>query len=105
MRREDNIFKNVDWALIGLYLLLVVMGWLNIYASVFNEEHQSITDLTQKYGKQLIWIVSSLIIAFTIFLLDEKFYTAFAYPIYVLSMISLVLVLFFGHEVSGSKSR
>jgi rod shape determining protein RodA len=104
MRRQDSLFRNADWGLVSLYLILVLMGWLNIYASVYNEEHQSISDLSQKYGKQLIWIISSLLIAFIIFVIDEKFYTAFAYPLYGVSLVSLILVLFLGTEVSGSKS-
>ena len=60
MREQQGIFKNIDWVLVALYLLLVTMGWLNIYASVYNDEHQSITDFSQKYGKQLIWIASSI---------------------------------------------
>ena len=41
------------------------MGWLNIYAAVYNEDHQNIFDTTQKYGKQLIWISSAAFIAVT----------------------------------------
>ena len=54
MREQGGIFKNLDPLLVTLYLIMVLMGWLNIYASVYNEEHQSIVDFTQKYGKQLI---------------------------------------------------
>jgi rod shape determining protein RodA len=104
MREQQGIFKNIDWMLVTLYLLLVTMGWLNIYASVYNEEHQSITDFTQKYGKQLIWIVSSLILAITCLILDGKFYATFSPVIYGISLFSLILVLFLGTEISGSKS-
>ena len=104
MREQQGIFKNIDWVLVGLYLLLVTMGWLNIYASVYNDEHQSITDFSQKYGKQLIWIASSIGLAIICLILDGKFYAAFSPIIYAISIFSLILVLFLGTEISGSKS-
>ncbi|MBL0047541.1 MAG: rod shape-determining protein RodA [Bacteroidetes bacterium] len=104
MREQGGIFKNLDPILVTLYLIMVLMGWLNIYASVYNEEHQSIVDFTQKYGKQLIWIATALLLAIIILILDGNFYAAFSYPIYGISIISLILVLFIGKEISGSKS-
>jgi rod shape determining protein RodA len=104
LRKQEGIFKNLDWTLVGLYLLLVFMGWLSVYASVYNEEHKDITDFSQKYGKQLVWILSSLFIAMLILVVEGNFFAAFSYPIYIISMVMLVLVLFIGKEVSGSKS-
>jgi len=104
LRKQEGIFKNLDWTLVGLYLLLVFMGWLSVYASVYNEEHKDITDFSQKYGKQLVWILSSLFIALLILVVEGNFFAAFSYPVYVVSILMLVLVLFIGKEVSGSKS-
>lgn len=104
MRKQESIFQNIDWWLVLIYLVLVFMGWINIYASVYNEEHQNITDFSQKYGKQLIWIITSLALALFILIIDGNFYAAFAYPIFGISLISLVAVLFLGTEISGSKS-
>lgn len=104
MREQNSIFQNIDWMLVLLYLVLVFMGWVNIYAAVYNEEYSNILSMSQKYGKQLLWIITSLILALIILIIDGNFYATFAYPIYGLSLISLVLVLFLGREVSGSKS-
>lgn len=62
-----------------MYTLLVFMGWLNIYAAVYNDSHSSIFDITQKYGKQLIWIGASFVLGFIIMLTDSKFFTAFSF--------------------------
>ena len=78
--------ENIDWLLVSIYVVLVVMGWLNIYAARYNEEHKSIFDLTQNYGKQLIWIGGALFIALCIMIIDGKFYAAFSYPIYAFMM-------------------
>lgn len=104
MRKQGSIFQNIDLWLVTLYLVLVTMGWLNVYASVFNEQHYLITDMTQKYGKQLIWILSSLFIAILILVVEGNFFAAFSYPIYGFFLLLLVAVLGVGTTVAGSKS-
>lgn len=104
MRRQSDIWKNIDWMIVGIYLVLVLIGWINIYAAVYNEEHQSIFDFSQNYGKQLIWIATSLVLAGIILLLDGSFFTTFAYPIYGVIILLLLSVLFLGVEVNGAKS-
>lgn len=104
MRQQRNIFDGIDWISVLLYLALVLMGWINIYAAVYNEEHQSILDFSQRYGKQLFWIVAGIVIALIIMMVDANFYTAFSYPIYGGVLLLLVLVLLFGREVAGAKS-
>lgn len=103
-RERENLFNNIDWTLVILYLVLVLMGWLNIYAAVYNEDHKSILDLSQSYGKQMLWIVSSLFVALVILLTDARFFSIFAYAIYGLTILSLLAVLSVGSVVSGSKS-
>lgn len=90
--------------MILIYLALVLIGWISIYAAVYQEEHSSIFDISQSYGKQLIWIGSSLLLALIILLIDIKFFPAFSYLIYALAILLLVAVLFKGAVVSGSKS-
>ena len=84
--------------------MLVIIGWMNIYAAVYNEEHYIITDTTQKYGKQMIWILTAFLLAFIILIIDESFYTAFAYIIYGIFLLAVILVPFLGREVKGSRS-
>ncbi len=104
MRQRKGIFDNIDWVIIALYFTLVLIGWMNIYAAVYNESHHSIFDITQNYGRQLIWITTSLIIIFAILMIDAKFYNAFSIPLYIISVFLLVVVLFLGKEVAGARS-
>lgn len=104
MRQQRSIFENIDWISVSIYLAMILLGWISIYAAVYNEEHKSILDISQNYGKQLIWIGTSVFIAIVIMLIDGKFYTAFAFPIYGTVILLLILVLIFGREVAGSKS-
>ncbi|MDR0693791.1 MAG: rod shape-determining protein RodA [Prevotellaceae bacterium] len=104
MRENHNLFNKLDWATIGIYLLLVFIGWINIYAAVYNETSRNIFDLSQRYGMQAIWIASALFWAVVILLIDTKFYPVFAYIIYASIILLLALVLVVGTEVNGSRS-
>jgi rod shape determining protein RodA len=103
-RQQKSLFYNIDWWMLSLYVLLVFLGWVNIYAAVYNEDHTSIFDVSQNYGKQLIWIVTAGVLAMAILLLDEKFLTFFAYPVYGVMILVLLSVLVLGVEINGSKS-
>lgn len=104
MRERKNIFNNIDWTLVILYLVMVLLGWVNIYAAVYNEDYKNIFDISQSYGKQMIWIASSLFLALVILLTDARFFSTFAYAIYGFTIFLLLVVLAIGSEVSGSKS-
>ncbi|PKP45863.1 MAG: rod shape-determining protein RodA [Bacteroidetes bacterium HGW-Bacteroidetes-11] len=104
MRERNQIFGDIDWTLILLYLALVLIGWVNIYAAVYNEAHSSILDLSQSYGKQMIWILTSLFIGLVILLTDARFFSTFAFLIYGVTILLLIGVLAVGSTISGSKS-
>lgn len=102
--RNSPGLGQIDFLTVALFIILILFGWISIYAAVFNEEHQSIFDSTQKYGKQLIWIVTSLLMAGGILLLDGRIFEKFAYPIYGITLLLLIGVLIFGKEVNGARS-
>lgn len=104
MRRSINIWINLDKVTILLYLLLVVMGWLNIYAAVYNEEHNRILDLSQRYGKQFIWIIAAIVTGIIVLIIDNRFYFFFSWVIYGIIIFLLILVLIFGTEINGARS-
>jgi rod shape determining protein RodA len=85
-------------------MLLVFLGWLNIYAAVYNEEHSNILDMSQKYGKQLLWIGGAAFLAILILIIDAGFYTVFAYIFYAVLLLACIAVPFLGRTVKGSKS-
>lgn len=104
MKSQNNLLLNVDWITILLYLALVILGWFNIYAAVYNDEHQSIFDIGQQYGKQMIWILAGFFLAISVLVVDSKFFVAFAYHIYALIILLLVAVLFLGKEINGARA-
>ena len=104
MNRQSELLKNIDWLSIFLYTLLVFMGWLNIYAAVYDESHSNILDIDLKYGKQLLWIGAAFVLGIFILLTDSKFFTAFSFVIYGLTIGLLAAVLVFGVESHGARS-
>ncbi|MES2763313.1 MAG: rod shape-determining protein RodA [Bacteroidota bacterium] len=105
MRQDENkLFFGIDKITVLTYALLVFMGWLNIYAAVYNEEHQNIFDTSQRYGMQLVWIGTSFFIAAFILIIDAGFYTVFAYFFYAILLAACIAVPYIGREIKGSKS-
>ncbi len=104
-RREEKIKSSIDWFTIILYLLLIVGGWLSIYGASYDyETAKSMFDLSGRAGMQLVWMGSSLVLAFIILKLDSNYFDSFAYIIYLGFIILLLLTIFVGTEVKGSRS-
>lgn len=104
MNNQRNIFFNADWIIILIYLTLCIIGWFNIHAAVYDPLHPSIIDLDTNYGKQLIFIISAVIIGFAILLLDAKFFNTFSPIFYGVTIILLILVLIIGRNVGGNQA-
>jgi len=104
MKGRGRTLQSIDWVIVGLYAILVLMGWANIYAAVYNEGHDSIFDLSQNYGKQMIWILTSIVIVFVVLMTDREFFSVFSISIYIVMILLLIGVLIFGKEIGGSKS-
>lgn len=95
----------IDIPLVICYLFLVFVGWINIFASVYSEEHSSIFDMSQRYGMQFIWIITAFILAASvIFVINPKVYSVLSPPIYLFVCVLLFAVIFLGKEVNGSHS-
>ncbi len=103
-RRERGLLENIDWTTILIYFTLVIIGWISIYSAVYDEAHSSIFDLDARYGKQLIWIGASVIIALFILVIDPRFFSQTTYIWYGAFILMLVAVLLVGSETKGAKS-
>lgn len=103
-RRTNNIFKYIEWKLIFAYLFFVLVGWISIYAAVYDGEHSSIWDFSCRYGKQMIWIAASLVIALFVLVTDPKFFSQTSYLAYAVCIIMLMIVLVVGSNTKGARS-
>jgi len=104
MKGSTNIWKGIDKTAIILFLLLIFIGWINIYAAVYNEEHSGLLDFSQRYGKQFLWIIASIVLAVFIVIIDNRFYFFFSWFIYAACMLLLIMVLILGKEINGARS-
>ncbi|HNW89875.1 MAG TPA: rod shape-determining protein RodA [Bacteroidales bacterium] len=104
MSRSRDTRSNIDWALVALYVFFVSVGLLNIYSAGYSDEYKGFFDFSQEHGKQIIWIAVALVIVLCILIIEARFFSTFAYIIYGLSMLVLIITLFVGKEVHGSRS-
>lgn len=104
MQGVNSTWRGLDWPTILIYLTLVFMGWLNIYAAVYSDEHSNILDFSQRYGMQLIWIVFAFVLALFVLLIDRRVYFVFAYFFYALAIVLLIAALLFGKVINGAHS-
>ena len=103
--RGRGLRKTVDWMLVGLYLLLVFIGLVNIYSSSQGGGSAAVFDFDNRTGKQLVWFAAAVIIALVIlFVINPRFYEGLSVPIYLFALFLLIAVIFLGVEVKGSKS-
>lgn len=104
MIRENQRRFAFDWLTIIVYLLLVGFGYVNIMSASHNGEIISYFDMTQSYGKHLIFMVSAVVLIVLILSVESKFYERFASIIYVVSILSLLGLFIFGKDINGARS-
>lgn len=104
MRKAKNIFTNIDTTSVFLYILIILFGWINIYASQYNDDASFVVDLTSRYGKQMLFIAMSAFIAFFILIIDWKFFYSLSYIFYAIIILLLIIVLFKGNVTAGATS-
>lgn len=104
-RKNETLTQNLDWVAVLIYILCVLIGWFNIYAAVYSPEvPTSIFDLSNRAGVQMMWIGTTVLLIICILVIDYKFYDTFAFIIYGFFVLLLVVVLFAGSEINGSRS-
>lgn len=96
--------SGVDWISVGIFFLLMTLGWMNIYAAVFDESASEGFTLASRYGSQLLWIGVCVVTAAIVMLIDEIYYHIVAYPFYFAMLLLLVATLFIGTDVNGARS-
>ncbi len=102
---DRGMKHSVDWRLVVTYLLLILIGWVNIYASIHSEGPASIFDFSFRCGKQFVWILTAVALAALIlFVINPGVWQSAAVPIYLFVLVLLVAVIFLGIEVKGSRS-
>lgn len=101
LSNRKTVISQLDWGLVSLYLILVLLGWISIYATTFQMEADSLLNLTTNYGKQLFFIILSVVLIIIVLSFEAGFYERFASIFYILSILSLVGLFIFGKTING----
>ena len=105
MQRAPRISRNLDWITVSLYALMLLLGWMNVYAAVYSPDNiVNIFSWDINSGKQLAWIGTAVIIIIILLVIDHKAYESFAYVLYGLMILLLIFTLFFARPIAGSRS-
>jgi rod shape determining protein RodA len=104
MSREVKFIKKIDWLSILLYFLLVGIGWINIYSASVTDASTGFLDMSELYGKQLVFIITSIFLIILILSIEAKFYERFASIIYFAGLLSLIGVVILGKNINGATS-
>jgi rod shape determining protein RodA len=105
--KNPTISKGVDWSLAWIYLILVAVGIVAIFAVTYKEGDpivQSFLGFKTDYSKQFYFFIASAIIGVFILLTDSKFFTATANIWYAFGIFLLLLVFPFHSSVKGTES-
>lgn len=101
---NGSLLKSVDWLTIAIYIVLVVMGWFSICGASYDYTNMDFFSFDTRAGKQLIWIACSLGLGFILLMLEEKLYDWFAYILYGIMMLLLLITPFLAEDTKGSYS-
>jgi len=103
--KNQSVSSNLDWISVIIYILLVVLGWLNIYSSSLSttSEEATLFDITQIYGKQLMFIIFTIPLIFLVLAVDGKFYEKYSSIIFTIALLLLAGLFLFGKTIAGQR--
>ncbi len=102
--KHPGVFRSLDWVTIVIYLLLLAAGWISVCGACYDYGDTDLLSLSTRSGMQIVWIGASIVIAFVLLLLDDRYYDTFAYIIYILLLLLLFVTIFNPHSIKGSHS-
>lgn len=97
-------FGRIDWISVILYLLLVFIGWINIYSTSLTDTDSSIFDFSTLYGKQLFFFGIAVLGIILVLFVESSFFERFASIFYLVSIVLLLGLFVFGKTIAGATS-
>ncbi len=95
--RSPRFWRDFDWGLLVVALMLCAIGLVEIYSSTLNME-------SDFFLRQLVWVGVGVLLLFVVAAIDYHVFAENAPLLYIGAVLLLAYVLFFGHTVSGSRS-
>lgn len=99
--KNQSVTSNIDWITILIYSVMVIIGWMTIYSASLPEQETSIFDLSQIYGKQILFILGSIPLIIVILTVDAKMYEKYALIFYAVGIVLLAGLFVLGKTIKG----
>ncbi|GGG57961.1 rod shape-determining protein RodA [Hymenobacter glacieicola] len=104
--------RSIDWPTVLIYLLMVGLGWLNVYAASYSPDAPAsplstlgFQDLMAfNWFKQILWIGTAIVLIVILLVVDYKAYDTFAFVLYGVMIALLVVTPFIARPIAGSRS-
>ena len=104
-KKAPSLFRSLDWLTIFIYVVLLALGWMSVCGASYDyDQTASIVDFSTRSGMQIVWIGSSMILAFLILMIDDRVIESFSYIIYIGFLALLFVTPFLAHDIKGSMS-
>jgi len=104
-RRSGIASKSIDWITLTVFFSLLIIGWLMLYAAVYDSNNpHAYLDFSSTIGKQTLWLGLAVVTFIVIYVIEWEFWNSFAFPIYAVGILFLILVLLVGVEIKGARS-
>lgn len=103
--KNQSVSSNLDWISVIIYMILVIMGWLNIYSSSLSTtaDDASLFDFSQIYGKQMMFIFFTIPLIFIVLSVEGKFYEKYSSIIFGVALVLLAGLFIFGKTIAGQR--
>jgi len=99
--KNQSVINNIDWITVFIYTILVIMGWMNIYSASLPIEETSIFDLSQIYGRQMLFIFLTIPLIFIILSMEAKIFEKYSTVFYIIGIFLLLGLFAFGKTIKG----
>lgn len=104
-RRSGIASTSIDWITLTVFFSLLIIGWLMLYAAVYDSNNPyAYLDFSSSIGKQTLWVGVSVVTFILVYVIEWEFWNSFAFPIYAIAILLLILVLLVGVEIKGARS-
>ncbi len=101
---QPSILRSLDWWTMGIYVALLIFGWMSVCGASYSFSEPDVFSLSTRSGMQIIWIGTSICLAFVVLMLDDRYYDTFAYALYGLMVLLLFATIFNPVSIKGSRS-
>ena len=88
----------------AIYIALLIFGWMSVCGASYSFSEPDVFSLSTRSGMQVVWIGTSICLAFVILMLDHRYYDTFAYALYGFLVLMLFATIFNPVSIKGSRS-